>query len=243
MKTYDEIIHILKDNMRAEPGGGLRDLILDSAGAAEPSRVKRRVSMNAVLAAAVIVVLSLTTAFAYGEAIMTFMFGDSIAAQVHKIDSDSDAVVRFRIVNESALASHIGNGLHEFDTVEEADQFGLMPVKAPDYLPENVTGLERVSIGKAEWGAIAVVTYRVEAPNRSSLLSIHQHYAGPDAYVELETIYAIQKIMIGGVEASVVYDEHEDETQIYWIKDDVLLILYSGKEYDLETLLAIAESV
>ena len=46
---------------------------------------------------------------------------------------------------------------------------------------------------------------------------IFQYYAGLGAYVELETIYPIQKVMVGEIEASLVYVEGIDDSVKYYL--------------------------
>ncbi|MDR0293945.1 MAG: hypothetical protein LBH95_07335 [Oscillospiraceae bacterium] len=84
MKPYDTILEELRENMRAEPDGGLRERLMESAraDAAAPRRVRggRRIGMRTALIAAVAAVFSLTTAFAYGSQIIQLLGGGRIEA-------------------------------------------------------------------------------------------------------------------------------------------------------------------
>jgi len=201
--------------------------------------------------AAVIVLLLSATAFAYGGeivgALKEFMFGNSSAVQVDEIEN---AVLKFRIVNRSVADPTKMYGLDRFDTIEEANRFAGFTIKAPSYLPENVIGLYHVWVQGNEAGTPGnevFIQYNVETPGGTANFHIGQYFAGADAYIELETIEPIQKVMVGDIEASLVYTEDSTpgvQYHLYWMKNDILYqFLVPVGCFDFETALAIAESI
>ena len=238
--------------MQDEPSETLKDRVLESTvtRTGEPYAVKRSVGLKAALIAASITVFVLVTGFAYGAEIIAtiqqFMFGESSAVQVEELNGGR-GVIGFRIVNRSLADSTKHDGVTQFTSIEEANQFATFTIKAPRYLPENVIGLEYVAVQRYTDGSAGYdvyVHYRVEIPNGTDGLNLNQYYAGPDAHVELETVHSIQKVMVGDIEASLVYAEDSmARYSLYWLKDCILYELTSGGSFDLETILAIAESV
>ena len=87
-------------------------------------------------------------------------------------------------------------------------------------------GLENVAVQRYTDGTAGYdvyVHYRVETPDGTDGLNVNQYFAGPDAYVELETVYPIQKVMVGDIEASLVYAEDSmTRYRLYWLKDSIL---------------------
>jgi len=208
-----------------------------------------------VIAACFVLVFAMSvTAFAYGgeilNAIKSFMFGDSSATQVEYIE---DRIVSMVIVNRSELVDHDkGTGLVHYDSLEEANRYVPFTVKVPSYLPDNVIGFSHPIIAQRKLDGTAgydvFIQYKVDDPDNIdelNLMNIDQYYIGPNAYIELETIAPIQKVMVGDVEALLVSTEgYLDYVQffLYWIKDDILYEVINGC-YDLETIITIAESV
>jgi len=72
------------------------------------------------------------------------------------------------------------------------------------------------------------------------MITLMQYYAGPDAYVNLQTVEPLEKVMVGDIEASVVY--YGRSPHLYWMQDEILFEPFSG-HYGLETLIDVAESV
>jgi len=252
MTSYDTIIQDLRKNLQEEPSRSLQNRIYQSATEkpAAPYIAKRKMGLSAAIIAVTLALFSLTTAFAYGGEIIAFvqqfMFGSSSAEQVEKLDG---YVIGFDIVHRSDLVDWTKNdGGKTFTTVEEANEFASFTIKVPTYLPDDVIGLKTVYVQKYKDGTAGYdvhVRYSVATPNGTTGFSINQYYAGPDAYVELETIYPIEKIMVGDVEASLVYGESSFNGigyQLYWIKDDILYE-YFGDCYDLKIILAIVSSI
>lgn len=247
MKPYEVMIQNQLENIQIKPQAELRSRVLEDAatGADAPRFAGRKIGVRAAILAAVFAALSLTTAFAYGDeiigALRQFMFGDSSAAQFEVIDED--IIIRFTIINRSGLVEPgVINGYIGFSTMEEARQAAPFTVREPLYLPENAV-LDMVNVARCKDGSYGYdvqIGYTIELPDGNGRLDLFQYYAGPDAYIELDTTYSIQKTAVGGIEASVL--QGEGDTYLYWIKDDVLYELFS-RAYDLETLRAIAESV
>jgi hypothetical protein len=198
--------------------------------------------LRVALIAAILAAFSLTAAFAYGGTVWRFMFGKSSAARVEEIDG-GEGVIQYAVTNRELPANRTDYGGHiRFDTVEEANQFAPFTIKSPQYLPENME-LSHVSVQQYTDGTAgydAIVHYWVKTPNSTYGLGIFQYYAGPDGYIDLLTIYPVEKVMVGGIEASLV--DAEGSYHLYWVKDGVAYEM-TNRFYGIETLVAIAESV
>ena len=90
---------------------------------------------------------------------------------------------------------------------------------------------------------------------------VWQEYAGPDAYIEMTTTSSVEKVMVGDIEAVLSFvDSGADgpseanpfrgwaSYSIMWIKNGFLYELtnsaiWADSLYDLDTMIAIAESV
>ncbi len=211
-----------------------------------------------VLAAVLLVVFS-TTAFAYGGDIINeikrIMFGGSAVTQVYVT---GDGVTTLKIVNRSDFANtgyeERDNNIHTqqsteiqaFPTYKEASQAAPFHIKEPSWIPENVE-LSSVNVIVAKNKKLsydAIINYWAKEPDTNgkyNWITLYQYYAGPDASIEIQTVMSIEKIMIGDIEGSVVKDNH-DLICLYRIKDEVVFEL-QGFCYDLETLVAMAESL
>jgi len=248
---FQKTVHHTLAKLKKDEDSGAFDPVIGSNQRVLRYPMKR----IAVIAAAIILALTLaTTGIAYGgeiiDAIKSFMFGNSSATQVEYIENKT---VSLRIVNRSELVDHDkGTGLIHFDSVEEANQCVPFTIKVPSYLPDNVIGFSHPVIVQRKLDGTAgydvFIQYRVDDPSNIdelNLINIDQYYIGPNAHVEIETIVPIQKVMVGDIEASLVFTEgYFDYVQyyLYWIKDDILYEFINGC-FDLETMLAIAESV
>ena len=236
--------------MQADPGSELRGRVLEGAmDAAAPVRpTRRRVGLKTALIAAVLVLLSLTTAAAYGNEIIAvieqFMFGGSSAARVESI-GDGNVAIGFEIVNRDKKVdpNRAYGGFYKFGTVEEARQAAPFDLKAPSWIPEGLklTGVDLLRYRDKSYAYDAHVTYEIWFPEGGNgRLTLFQYYAGPGATVDLKTVEPLQKVMVGDIEASVV--QYGKEPHLYWMQDDILFELFSGV-YGLDTLAAVAASV
>jgi hypothetical protein len=222
---------------------------------------RKRISIKALLVAAVLAVALSATAFAYGSeivgAIQQFMFGDSSIKQVEKVGSDTtftlgdgtvvdgDIAVAMEIVNRVDYAWNHDREYTSvmFSTYREANQSAPFVIKEPSYIPANAT-LEKIAVPQFEdktYGYDIRITYNVDLPNGNGSLGLFQYYAGSDAYLNMQTVEGIQKVMVGSIEASIV-NWGDWGTHLYWIQDEIVFELFSFS-YDLDTLVKIAESM
>lgn len=228
---------------------------------------RRRIPVRAAVLAAVVAALVLTTAFTFGNEIVgvirQVMFGDSIAK--HVVSDNSHYLGYMGVMNIADLsdAGDYPRGL--FNTLEEARQAAPFPIRAPDYLPENITGLNSVGVWCAEvengpWMHFAIVSYDIALElGGNSILQLRQVYAGPDAYFDIESVSSIEKVMVSDVEAVLVTTEGKSDFgdgnviinvsdtayALYWLKYGVAFELsvdfHDG--YTPETMIRIAESI
>ena len=227
---------------------------------------KRGTAPKTLLIAAVLCVLTFAlvgTAFAYGDEIIQFMFGDSRAEQVDSIDSEIDEngsthafLTKFEIVNASDVVDYRNSieyrnndfSYESFSSFDEASQAASFDMKKPSYIPDNATvrDVEIIRLNDQTYSYDAQIYYSVRLPDgNDSFLILNQFYAGPGAYVDLKVVdeFTLEKIMIGDIEAMMVRDDVA--TVIHWMKDEIFFVMFSTitNGYDFETLLKIAESV
>ena len=227
---------------------------------------KRGTAPKTLLIAAVISVLTFAlvgTAFAYGDEIIQFMFGDSRAEQVDFIDSNTDEdgststfLTKFEIVDASDVVGYRNSPEYRnhdytyesFSSFEDAHQAAPFDMKKPSYIPDDATlrDVEIIRLNDHTYSYDAQLYYSVRQPDgKDSFLLLNQFYAGPGAYVDLKVVneFTLERIMIGDIEAMMIQDDVL--TVIYWMKDEIFFAMSSTitNGYDLETLLKIADSV
>lgn len=248
MKTPESIIQELQDTMQTEPNMDLRKRIMQSAQS-EVTRIapqKRRLHLKPALLAATFALLLLTaaTAFAYGDAIKAFIFGDSQVRQLETID-ENDTAIAFHIEGRIPEAENYTEryDVEIFDSLEAANAVSLFPIYTPQDLPPHVV-LEKIDVLRFSASNYAYDARLHFSVNGEPILHLFQYYAGPNAHVVLETTYAIEKIALGDIEASLLRTE-DGTIYLYWMKNDTLYELFDSHEsgLSLETLLEIAESI
>jgi len=211
-----------------------------------------------LLVTAILVTLIATVAFAQSE-IRQFFFGNSNITQVEEIENVfgiSGTLIReVKIINgkyESVDWSLNFEGWSEFYTVAELRHAAAFDIKEPGYLPDTID-LSSISTFGAWYTSekqieFVFIEYGGGSPSGTGIVSLSQWYVGSDASFEIVTIYPIEKVMVGDVEASVIIETFEDDTEraiLYWKQGSVLYELqhtaFDG--VDMDILIAIAESV
>ena len=257
-----ELIHVAKSRMRAS-------IANDKSGKDAAYNKTTRRPRFAVVAAAVILLVALGTGvLAFGaeitDAVKSFIFGNSSAEQVDELEDIewyggiiTGRLHSWELVNRSGLVDETKHAGYEiFDTLDEANGFANFTIKAPSYLPENAYGPVRVAVQKyidGTAGYEAHVTLHTERQD-GNMAEFHliQMYAGPDSHFNLVTVYPIEKVMVGDIEASLVHEPSEPGDyfvgvgyRLFWMKDEILYQLEcsSSSNHPKETILAIAESV
>jgi len=271
MNNHETLIYENLKNIQENPGEILRDKILTSAQMnAAPVPYRRRFGIKTVLIAAVIAAVTTTTAFAYSDDIMGVLMrittGNMTAEQMKEPIPGRNYVMIYEVVNEveDFNIELLENGKHiNFSTFEEASENAKFNITVPAFLPEGME-LEIISVNQSAHHA--VLTYYKEFPSYSSdgsvymdpnyrFLFIYQTYVGQDAYLDIKTIYPVDTIMVGDIEAFLL-DRSEtlwtsDENfmwipNLLWIKDGIFynMTLEGWDGIDsIETIITIAESI
>jgi hypothetical protein len=269
MNAYEKVIQESLENIQVDPSEALRNRVMRSANyGTDCLRVyRRRFPVRAAVIAAIITVLTFTTAFAYGNEIVgvirQLMFGDSIATQVV---GDNDLYVgSWGVMNRDDLIDANDYPLGLFDTLEEARQVAPFPIREPTYLPDNITGLRNVGVWRVEiedgpWMHFVVLSYDIELKDGGvSILQLRQTYAGPDAYFVIENVSPIERVVIGNSEAVLIsepdvnaFDDGAVITNVdtigyslYWLSDGIAYELSARHHdgYTMEVMIRIAESI
>jgi hypothetical protein len=220
------------------------------------NKSKKRISPKVMwITAAVLVGLLSTTALAYGGTIINFVrgetqFGDSTVTQIDWEDwnnrdfSDYDVANGIRIVNRIAVQERDWESEVQ-GTFEQVNAAMPFEVAKPSYVP--FSGGEFTFTGDA--GA-----YRVNMSYRrgNASISLTQYFAGPDATLEIENPLEMATFtMLDGVEGLAFFYEYDnpddagdEHVQIWWVNGGNAFTLQAyGFEYDLDTLIKIAESL
>jgi len=269
MNTYEKAIQDSLESIQTQPNDALRNRVMLSAagGGVNSHEYRRRFPVRAAMLAAIIAALFLTAAATFGSeivgAIRQLIFGDSIATQV---DSDNDLYIgTFGVRNRADLSDATDYPIGMFDTLEEARQAAPFPIREPSYLPDNVTGFHSAGVWRVEttetpWLHFVILSYNVELESGGvSILQLIQTYAGPDAYVVIENVSPMEKVMVGGSEAllisapekfvlddgTVVVNQDVIRYTLYWLNDGVAFELEAWYHdgYTPETMIMIAESI
>jgi len=270
MNTYENTIQESLENIQTEPGEALRARVMKSAvSMTDSTRIyRRRLPVKVAVIAAVIAAFLLTSAFAYGSEIVSvikqIMFGDSIATQVVS-DSENPYVGGWGVMDREDLSEDTDYPLGLFDTLEEARQAVPFTIREPSYLPDNVTGLRDVGVWRVEdpdnpWMHFVNLSYSIALKNGGeSILQLMQIYGGSDAYLDIESVSPIEKVMVGETEAvlvsapekfllddgSVIINDDIIGYTLYWIKDGIAYELSADYHdgYTPDTMIRIAESI
>ena len=248
MKSHDTAIQELRncfmDQMQDEPSKALKNRVLENAanGTAARYTIKRRIGLKPALIAASIAMILLITGFTFGADIIAtiqqFVSGDLSVAQVESLHN-GNVTMTFEITNQSKPEGYSTRERwsYSYSTVEEARETALFGIKEPAFIPENAS-LESVY----EQGTEVWIKYIVKTANGADELMFVQYYLGPDASVDIKTVFPLQSVIINDVEAFVMIAEEDTLINIYWIKDEVLFQLYSAS-HDLDTLIRIIEAI
>ena len=248
----------------------------------KPSRRTRRF----IAVAAVLVLALATTTIVFGGDIAAVLrqvsFNRSEATQIENTDS-IDFHVRMGVVSREPLVveENYGDGVLEmhddgqtrsayYETIDEARLNAPFELAEPAYLPDSVIGFSGSFIyhfapTQAPDKYEVSLSYDVDVPNSFGItggkLSLVQEYVGPDAHLEITTIFQVEPVMVGDIEA--VYSYHDagsngpsdsdpfyewSHCSITWTKNGYLYTLlntamWADSLFDLDTMIAIAESV
>jgi len=269
MNTYERAVQESLENIQSTPSAGLRSRIMNSVDSGIEEKtplIWRRVPIRAALIAALVCIIAFTTAFTYGNEIVTaikqLMFGDSIATQV--VSDDDHYIGSWGVMSRNELdAKDYPLGL--FDTLEEARHVAPFQIREPSYLPDNVTGLRDVGVWRVEdpdnpWMHFVILSYDIALKHGGvSILQLRQTYAGPDAYFVVENVSPMDLVMVGDSEAvlisapekfiqndgTVVINENIVGYTLCWLEDGIAYELQADYHdgYTPETMIKIAESV
>jgi hypothetical protein len=218
---------------------------------------KKRLTFRKLMIAAVLVVFTGVTAFAYGSDIierMRITFGNHTAIQVDVISDDLRVSLQYTTEGMSEEYLMIINGVTEFYKIEEARNLVPFNFKEPQNLPEDL-GFARGSVpyskdglhGHRVWLFYVDNHYDFDptgdmyafSANIGRSLMILQQRLGNDAFLNVLTVGEIEMIIIGETEVLGI-SENGGLAQLVFIWDGTLYEL-SGYQLDSEELLAIAE--
>ncbi|MCL1866361.1 MAG: DUF4367 domain-containing protein [Oscillospiraceae bacterium] len=217
---------------------------------------KKRVPLKAkfVIAAAVAVALT-TTALAYGDSIVKFMFGDSTATKITFEEYDSRDFSDYEVACGIQIINRASSGDWDFEedpfresyTFEEIVEIVPFEVRTPSYNP--LSGAEFMYCANPDNDSVVTFYY-----NGNESINIYQFYAGDDAYIEMENPLEMQTVTLGnGTEALALFYEMENQInpidngekiQLYWMKDGSFYTMWtSGFVCDIDTMITIADSI
>jgi hypothetical protein len=215
---------------------------------------KKRVPLKAklVIAVAVAVVFT-TTALAYGDSIVKFMFGDSTATNITFEEYDSRDFTGYEVACGIQIINRASAGEWEVDpslescTFEEINALIPFEIGTPTYNP--LSGGEFMYRGIPDNDSVVTFYY-----NGNESINIHQFYAGDDAYIEMENPLEMQTVIFSnGTEALALFYEMENQLnpidngekiQLYWMKGGSFYTMTTtGFVCALDTMIAIAESI
>jgi len=263
MNTFEKTIQESLKTIQSSPSAGLKYRVMrsiDNEGEVNAPVFWRRIPVRAALIAALIGVVALTTAFTFGDRIISvvqqLIFGNSVAKQVELAEGYGKGSIG--VMNRSSLIEDAIYPLGSFETLEEAREVAPFPIRVPTFLPDNVTGLNSVGVYRSEEPDgpdmhFVIVSYNITLNGGgNAILQLRQFYAGPDAYFDLETVSEIEKVMVGNSEAVLIsasakdwVDTEDISYTLYWLNDGIAYEL--GAEYhdgySPETMIKIAESV
>jgi hypothetical protein len=243
-KIKDEI----QDGLSA-PCCDLRKRVLESAKLGhKPAKLRRRSGYGLVLAAALVILLSATTFAAYRADIfesIRISFGNSTAQTVETIDNNPYASLRSTIhnLNPEYFQFRDVAGHADFSSIEEAGAAAPFNFRVPTFLPEYLE-LNRVSIPYTHDGQylyrVAIGYFGINYPYAHQLF-ITQDKVGYEAYIALESIYGIEKIMIGQTPAFGISHTSRNIFELIFINNGVYYHISGSLE--LSDLIAVAESL
>ena len=269
--------NIYKDMMNSvEPGEKFKNEVrekmisVSKSGTFSPRTEMRKPRLRPLLIASVIIIAVATTALAYGEEILQFIFAQQVEnvdneMQIFLYDSDETITMGISIIN-----SHIDIeqfiGVLEFSTIDELRQAAAFDVKLPTYLPADILHLgqntisglafnedERiyaVSIGYNSFREVWV-NEQIDEQDEQIYFELNQFFLGNEGQFVIETLSPFQRVMIGGSEGIVIHRTNDNPDlafsstlSMYWQKRGVLYIISSyGDGLDIDTMIKIAESL
>lgn len=272
MKSQNNIIRELQEIYQAEPGAELRDRILQSANTQTepPRRVRRRMGLRTMLIAAVLVVLSISAAIAgrVPKIFKQFRHGQSYAIQADMIDNSDITSMSFGFKGGQSWGKRV-RGEEVFYSLEEAQSHTTLDLRTPRFLPDDIDAFHVRIMTFADGtfdDSAAWISYNhsvhyyengwngTDGPiwggggplEGKESFELEIRYA-PGIYYELETRDPIYEISLNGIDAVVMVEgltveaKRTPEIKIIWIDGDVGFNLTGT--YDLDTMIAIAESV
>ena len=250
MNQNEEKIREKLDEIMATPSDDLRERILADADAKKtPMKYRRRFNTKTILIAAALVVIMSTTVLAIGDDFAGirrwFSFGKSTVAQI-----DWDVVWTrpgavygvYRVLGEDSSRLAQGESfIINYCTLEEARANFPFDIREPAYLPDTVIGLvEEESAGSYAQGDIsgfsmynAYLVYSIALPPNEgyypteSTFSLMQTYYSSDVYFDMETVWYIEKYMIGDSEALLIRQRNtgnryvEPGYRLIWVNDGI----------------------
>ena len=264
---YNSTTHIPSERLRSQI---ISDAIENNL---EINKYRRKITAKTVIITAVLVVVLSTTALAAKENAdvirQWFSFGNSTATQIDRsiawLRSDNVYSIS-RILTDDSPKPYAYETFTTtwYSTLEEASSVFPFDIKVPSFLPETVTGLLEDETLYAyligdESGFSFYYTYMefgISLPpgdsytKTESTFWLFQTYYGADVHFNFETVFNIEKHMVGDVEALLVRDgiTHPflaPSYKLIWVKDGVLYELRTGSHhvFSVDDLIAIAESI
>ncbi|MCL2820274.1 MAG: hypothetical protein FWD38_05525 [Oscillospiraceae bacterium] len=220
-----------------------------------------------LIAFLIMFLISGTTVFAYSTGIVSVLkqvvFGDSIARQV--VFDDDFTAGTMGVINRTELSTAPDYTQGLYTTLEEARLIAPFSIREPSYLPDNVTGLQSVGVWRVEttetpWLHYVIIVYDITLKNgNSSVLQLWQTYAGDNAFLLIDNISPVEKVIIGDIEGVLIsstgyfydidgkqiFDDNITAYHLNWLKDGIAYNLHVEYHdgYTLETMIKIAESI
>ena len=244
-----------------------------AAGDAAHYSPKQKMGFRTLLIAAAIALFLLTTGFVYGgELIQTikqltikefWIPGNIRITQLERweplqetMEDESQIAGLFKIRDVNHCIPHYGYYAGEavFSSVDELAQAAAFEVKAPKYIPSNAEFSQAIGlrfskdeqIHADEQIFVVDISYKVHKwfGEGSLFLTLFCAKAPPDTtiWTGYATDQPIEQVMIGEFGAAAIFNDDEKYIKLLWKNADVQYELSSGT-YDLETLIAIAESI
>ena len=199
-----EVKRKLEDASSA-PCDCLRDKILaDAQDGHEPFRNRRKVSYAAALITAVAVVLSVTTAVAYGGDLferVRIIFGNSTAERVEIIHDDPSVKLTYRLYNQSPEFNlwPYFSGYAVLSSIDEARSVVPFDFREPGFLPEYLE-LDGATVQFTEDRRYFYsVSFNFSGGYRH--LFVLQQKIGDRAHISLQSVDGIESVILGEVEA------------------------------------------
>jgi len=207
---------------------------------------------------AVFIVVTATTALAYGDEIWQLIFARQVESvddglQIHLYDSSDTATIGVSLLN-SQFDLNQPSIMQEFTSLDELKQAVAFDLKLPSYMPADIENLHYSYIlgsENIENGNIFAINIGYYFNDEKILFDVSQFYLGDEGQLMVETVWPIQWTMVGDNEGLVIHSTYDGEHQaysgnlsLYWQNNGILYILHAyGATLDLETMIKIAESI